>query len=80
MPYVISPVAYNEKGKEVDRTFDTPLFKTVREAEDFISDMGSRWILFPNIEIFRVPGRSFQFPGQAKFIKGFDNFGEYRLK
>ena len=79
MPYVISPVAYDRRGKEIDRTFDTPLFRTIKEAEEFINDMGSRWVLYPNIEIFRVPSRSFS-KKEAKFVKGFDEFGEYRPK
>ena len=73
MPYVISPVAYDSKGNAVNRTFDTPLFKTVKAAEEFISDMGSRWALYSNIEIYRVPGRHFH-RGQEKFVKGFGEF------
>ena len=80
MPYVISPVAYDKKGKQIDRTFDSPLFRTIREANEFIENMGSRWVTYPNIEIFRVPGPSFSFPKDAKFIVGYSEFGEYKGK
>jgi len=74
--YVISPVAYTKDGE--DRTFDSPVFDSREEADEFINDMGSRWVLYPNIEIFRVKGDGKSFSKEdLQLVVGYSEEGEY---
>ena len=75
--YVISPVAY-VNGKEVDRTYDSVRFDTREQADKFIEDMGSRWVMYPNIEIHKVPGNGKSFSRKdARLVVGYGETGEY---
>ncbi len=78
--YVLSPVAYNPwTGGETDRAFDPMEFNTIEEAEKLIADMGSRWILYPNIEILKRDTKNPYSISKMKRVKGFDSFGnEYK--
>ncbi len=75
--YIVSPVGYNKDGS-VDRATEPTRFSNREEADDFINDMGSRWVLYPNIEIYRVPGDGSSFSWKdAKFVVGYNESGEY---
>ena len=76
--YIVSPVGY--EGGE-DRAFEPTVFTSREEADDFISDMGSRWVLYPNIEIYRVRGDGKSFSkNDLQFVVGYGEFGEYTVK
>ena len=76
--YIVSPVGY--EGGE-DRAFEPTTFSSREEADDFIDNMGSRWVLYPNIEIYRVKGDGESFSeGDLRFIVGYSEFGEYTAK
>jgi len=78
--YILSPVAYDESGHEQDRAYDPMTFASRKEADDFINDMGSRWVLYPNIEIYRVAGDGKYFSkDDLKFVAGYDEGGEYKM-
>ena len=83
--YLISPVGY-EEGKE-DRAYEPTEFRTREQAEEFITNMGSRWILYPSIEIYRRPNILKRFArwllgrnvNKLDFVVGYDEIGEYKL-
>ena len=76
--YIVSPVGY--EGGE-DRAFEPTTFASREEADDFINDMGSRWVLYPNIEIYRVMGDGKSFSkSDLQFVVGYNEFGEYGSK
>jgi len=75
--YLISPVAYVDGDEE--RAWEPMQFKSLDEAEEFIADMGSMWVLYPNIEIYKNPSiikRLFR-RKELEFVKGYDERGEY---
>ena len=82
--YIISPVDYEDNNE--DRAYDPMEFKTRQQAENFIADMGSRWCLYPNIEIYHKPNILKRLIRQLlgheinalDFIIGYDEIGEYR--
>ena len=74
--YIISPVDY--AGNKEDRVFEPETFSSREEAENFINDMGSRWVMYPNIEIYKVKGAGKSFNKKnLLFIVGYDQYGEY---
>ena len=76
--YVISPVAYTKRGK-ADRAFEPKTFTSRNAAEEFIADMGSRWIMYPNIEIFRYKGTKWFFHNaDLEPIIGYSEYGSYK--
>ena len=78
MVYIVSPVDYVDEGR-VDRAYEPTQFRSLEEAEEFIAALGSRWCLYPNIEILKAPNWVQRLLGhnELRFIKGYDECCEY---
>ena len=53
--YTAVPCGIDREARQmVDWTWDGRIFDTLEECEDWISEWGSRWAMFPDVRIYKI--------------------------